>query len=82
MDLEKAADARERMAHGAGEFIAGLLDLMMMALQDCVEAMSAIDWSALAKLKETDPDLYSWNASGPIRRVQLRRARTMIGGRT
>ena len=81
MDHEKAAEARERMVHGIGEFAAGLSELTMMAIQDLAKALSAIDWSALAKLKEADPDLYNWNASGPIRRVQLRRARAMMEGK-
>jgi hypothetical protein len=37
-----------------------------------------IDWSALAEIKARDPDLFAWRARGPIRRVQLRRARMLM----
>lgn len=71
-------EARTRMVHGFGEFSRGLVDLVNAAMREVVEAMKGIDWSALARLKEADPDLYNWTASGPIRRVQLRRARRMM----
>ena len=78
MDSDRAAEARSRMVSGLGEFFGGLTDLVMLAMQDFSKAMSAIDWSGLAKLKEADPDLFNWTASGPIRRVQLRRARALM----
>ncbi len=73
--------ARDRMVHGFGEFARGLVDLVNTAMWEVVEAMKGIDWSALARLKETDPDLFNWTASGPIRRVQLQRARALMEGK-
>lgn len=70
--------ARVRMVNGFGEFASGLADMVSIAMREAVEAMKRIDWSALARLKEADPDLFNWTASGPIRRVQLRRARALI----
>ena len=78
MDSDRAAEARSRMVSGLGEFFGGLTDLVTLAMQDFSKAVSAIDWSGLAKLKEADPDLFNWTASGPIRRVQLRRARALM----
>ena len=71
-------EARTRMVHGFGEFSRGLVDMVNAAMREVVEAMKGIDWSALARLKEADPDLFNWTASGPIRRVQLRRARKLM----
>lgn len=78
MNIEKAEEARSRMKHGADEMFRALTDYMTVIFQDFAEHLSSIDWSAMAKLKEMDPDKYNWNASGPIRRVQLRRARAMM----
>jgi hypothetical protein len=77
---EKEA-ARARMAHGIGEFTSGLVDLVSIAFRELTETMKGIDWTVLAKLKEADPDLFNWTASGPIRRVQLRRARALMEGK-
>lgn len=73
--------ARDRMVHGFGEFARGLVDLVNAVMLEVVEAMKGIDWSTLARLKEADPDLFNWTASGPIRRVQLRRARALMEGK-
>ena len=81
MDSKKAADARSRIAHGISEAAGGMADLIALAFQDIAEVLKGIDWSELAKLKEADPDLFSWAASGPIRRVQLRRARPLREGK-
>ena len=81
MYKDEMEEARVRMAHGFGEFARGLVDLVNIAMREVVEAMKGIDWSALARLKEEDPDLFNWTASGPIRRVQLRRARALMEGR-
>lgn len=78
MDIDKAAEARSRMVGGFHEFASGLVDLVTLAFQDLAKTLGTIDWSGLAKLKEADPDLFNWTASGPIRRVQLRRARAMM----
>jgi len=77
---EKEA-ARARMVHGIGEFTSGLVDLVSIAFRELTETMKGIDWTVLAKLKEADPDLFNWTASGPIRRVQLRRARALMEGK-
>ena len=77
-EMEKA---RTRMVHGFREFACGLVDLVNAAMLEVVEAMKGIDWSTLARLKEVDPDLFNWTASGPIRRVQLRRARALMEGK-
>ena len=77
-EMEKA---RTRMVHGFGEFARGLVDLVNAAMLEVVEAMKGINWSTLARLKEADPDLFNWTASGPIRRVQLRRARALMEGK-
>ena len=78
MYKDEMTEARERMMHGFGEFSRGLVDMVNAAMREVVEAMKGIDWSALARLKEADPDLFNWTASGPIRRVQLRRARKLM----
>lgn len=78
MDIDKAAEARSRMVGGLHEFASGLVDLVTLAFQDLAKTLGTIDWSGLAKLKEAAPDLFNWTASGPIRRVQLRRARAMM----
>lgn len=77
---EKEA-ARARMVHGIGEFTSGLVDLVSIAFRELTETMKGIDWTVLAKLKEADPDLFNWTASGPIRRVQLRRAQALMEGK-
>ncbi len=77
---EKEA-ARARMVHGFGEFSSGLADFVSIAVREVMEAINGIDWAALARLKEADPDLFKWTASGPIRRVQLRRARALMEGK-
>ena len=74
-------EARSRMMNGFQEFAGGLVDLVNLVFRDLVEAMKDIDWNTLARLKEADPDLFNWNASGPIRRVQLRRARALMEGK-
>ena len=81
MYKDEMEEARTRMVNGFGEFARGLVDLVNTAMREVVEAMKGIDWSALARLKEADPDLFNWTASGPIRRVQLRRARTLMEGK-
>lgn len=81
MYKDEMEEARARMVQGFGEFSRGLVDLVGAAMRKVVEAMNGIDWSALARLKEADPDMYNWKASGPIRRVQLRRARKLMKGR-
>ena len=81
MYKDEMEEARTRMVNGFGEFSSGLVDLVNIAMREVVEAMKGIDWSALARLKETDPDLFNWTASGPIRRVQLRRARALMEGK-
>ena len=81
MYKDEMEEARTRMVHGFGEFSRGLVDMVNAAMREVVEAMKEIDWSALARLKEADSDLFNWTASGPIRRVQLRRARTMVEGK-
>ncbi len=78
MDIDKAAEARSRMVSGFYEFVGGLVDLVTLAFADLAKTLGTFDWSGLAKLKESDPDLFSWTASGPIRRVQLRRARALM----
>lgn len=70
--------ARVRMVNSFGEFARALADVVNIAMREAAEAMKRIDWPALARLKEADPDLFNWTASGPIRRVQLRRARALI----
>jgi hypothetical protein len=77
---EKEA-ARARMVHGFSEFSSGLADLVSIAFRELTETMKGIDWTVLARLKEADPDLFNWTASGPIRRVQLRRARALTEGK-
>ena len=81
MYKDEMEEARDRMVHGFGEFSRGLVDFVNAAMREAVAAMEKIDWSALARLKESDPDLFSWTSSGPIRRVQLRRARTLMEGK-
>lgn len=81
MYKDEMEEARVRMVHGFGEFARGLVDLVNTVMWEVVEAMKGIDWSALARLKEADPDLFNWTASGPIRRVQLRRARALMEGK-
>ena len=78
MYKDEMEEARTRMVQGFGEFSRGLVDMVNAAMRKVVETMKGIDWSALARLKEADPDLFNWTASGPIRRVQLRRARRMM----
>jgi len=81
MYKDEMEEARARMVQGFGEFSRGLVDLVNAAMQEVVKAMKGIDWSAITRLKEADPDMYNWKASGPIRRVQLRRARKLMKGR-
>jgi hypothetical protein len=71
-------EAQTRMAIGFGEFAKGLADVVGIAMREAVEAITRIDWSELTKLKEADPDMFNWTASGPIRRYQLRRARALM----
>ncbi len=81
MYKDEKEEARARMAHGIGEFTSGPVDLVSIAFRELTETMKGIDWTVLAKLKEADPDLFNWTASGPIRRVQLRRARALMEGK-
>ena len=81
MYRDEMREASARMVHGFGEFSRGLVDYVNAAMREVVAAMEQIDWSALARLKESDPDLFSWTSSGPIRRVQLRRARAYMEGK-
>lgn len=81
MYKDEKEEARARMVHGIGEFTSGLVDLVSIAFRELTETMKGIDWTVLAKLKEADPDLFNWTASGPIRRVQLRRARALMEGK-
>ncbi len=81
MYKDEMEEARARMAHGIGDFSRGLADLVNAAMREVVEAMKGIDWSRLAMLKEADSELFNWNATGPIRRVQLRRARALMEGK-
>lgn len=75
---DRVAEASSCMAHGFSEFCAGMTELLTLAFQIFSKVLSTIDWSGLAELKEADPDLFNWTASGPIRRVQLRRARALM----
>ncbi len=85
MYKDEKEEARARMVHGIGEFTSGLVDLVSIAFRELTETMKGIDWTVLARLKEADPeadpDLFNWTASGPIRRVQLRRARALMEGK-
>ena len=81
MYKDEMEEARARMVNGFGEFSSGLVDLVNIAMREVVEAMKGIDWAALARLKDADPDSFNWDASGPIRRVQLRRARALMEGK-
>lgn len=60
------------------EAVAAAVDRFMECIRDVAHRLMAIDWSALAEIKARDPDLFAWRARGPIRRVQLRRARMLM----
>ena len=81
MYKDEMEEASARMVHGFGEFARGLVDVVGIAMREAAEAINKIDWGELARLKEADPDLFNWTASGPIRRVQLRRARALMEGK-
>lgn len=73
-------EARSRMVRGFDDFCTGFTDFLTLSFQNIAKTLSSIDWSGLASLREADPDRFNWTASGPIRRVQLRRARAMLLG--
>lgn len=83
---EKAADvsAKEeavaRMANGMREFFTGFCDYVRLALEDLAKGICNMDMGQLIKALEPYKDDLRWTARGPIRRVQLRRARKMMGG--
>ena len=76
-------EAASRMAHGMAEFLGGFADFIQIALTDFAQSLAAISESGpgmLARIAELNKDELRWNARGPIRRVQLRKARAMMEG--
>lgn len=79
------AEATARMCHGMQEFLSGFCDVIRLTMEDFAKAFddTRINLNRfLTEIEAKDPDAFRWRASGPIRRVQLRRARTMMEGKS
>lgn len=61
-----------------GDAIVAVAEHVMAIIRDVADRLSCIDWTALAEIRAKDPDLFYWDARGPVRRVQLRRARKLM----
>lgn len=82
--MDARAEATARMCHGMQEFFSGFCDVIRFAMEDLAKAFddTRINLNRfLTEIEAMDPDAFRWRASGPIRRVQLRRARAMMEGK-